>query len=201
LGIVRSGLKQLLLRLGDITVTGEAASCGEVLATLRQDCNSDLLLLEMDMPDVSGFELISCVRAQYKSLPILIYSIHKEPMIVARAFQIGASGFITKFCSQETLVEAVRKVAAGGRFIDPVLAGQVIFDRMPKMEAPHHQLSELELLILKLFAQGKNGNEVAQKLSISNQAVSAHKTNLMQKMNFNNIAELVLYATDYALID
>jgi DNA-binding NarL/FixJ family response regulator len=199
--IVRLGLKQLFSLMGDITVTGEAASYREVIEILQRDCTPDLLLLGMDMPDISGFELISRIRAQYKSLPILIYSIHNEPMIARRAFRIGVSGFITKGSTQEILVGAIRKVAAGGRFVDPALAEQVIFDRMPEKKVPHQQLSERELLILKLFARGKTGNEIAQKLSISKKTVSTHKTNLMQKMSFNSIAELVLYANDYALID
>ncbi len=199
-GIVRLGLKQFFSLMEDVTIVGEVTNCGEVLETLSLDCNPDLLLLEMDMPDVGGFELISSIRAQYQSLPILIYSIHNEPMIARRAFQLGVSGFITKGCSRIILAEAIYKVAAGGRFVDPVLAEQAICGQMPEKEAPHHKLSGRELHILKLFAQGKNGNEIAQMLSISKKTVSTHKANLMQKMNFNNFAELVLYADNYALL-
>jgi DNA-binding NarL/FixJ family response regulator len=201
-GIVRFGLKRFFSFQGDINVMGEAASGAEVLEILRRDGNFDVLLLDLSMPDISGFELIARVRAWSKSLPILVFSIHNEAAIAKRVFQIGASGFITKGCAEEMLVDAVRKVAAGGRFVDPVLTGQLIFDLPPlEKDAPHHKLSERELLILKLFAQGKTGNEIAETLAISKKTVSTHKTNLMRKMNFNNLADMVIYATDYALID
>lgn len=200
--VVRVGLKQLFSLMGDISVTGEAADGTEVLELLQQDCDFDLLLLDLTMPGISGIDLIARIRAKYKTLPILVFSMHNEPMIAKRTFQIGASGFITKGCAEETLIEAIRKVAAGGRFVDPGLAEQMIFDQPPtEKEAPHHKLSERELHILKLFAQGKTGNEIAEQLSISKKTVSTHKTNLMQKMNFSSIAELVLYAADYALIE
>ncbi len=200
--VVRVGLKQLFSLMGDITVTGEAANGEEVLGILAHNHNCDLLLLDLNMPGISGIELIARIRKEHPPLPILVFSMQNEPMIAKRIFQIGASGFITKGCSQETLVEAIRKVAAGGRFIDPALAELMIFDQ-PQVEkaAPHHKLSDRELMIMKLFAQGQTGNEIAKKLSISKKTVSTHKANLMHKMNFHSIAELVLYAADYALLD
>lgn len=200
--VVRFGLKRFFSFQTDINVKAEATSGAEVLEILRRDGNFDVLLLDLSMPDISGFELIARVRAWSKSLPILVFSIHNEPMIAKRAFQIGASGFITKGCAEEMLVDAVRKIAAGGRFVDPVLMEQLVFDLPPlEKDAPHYKLSERELLILKLFAQGKTGNEIATKLSISKKTVSTHKANLMQKMNFNSLADMVVYAADYALID
>jgi DNA-binding NarL/FixJ family response regulator len=200
--VVRFGLKRFFSLRGDFAVTEEATSGDEVFEILRRDSNWDLLLLDLSMPGISGLELITRVRTQYKSLPILVFSIHDEPAIAKRAFQIGASGFITKGCAEEMLVEAISKVAAGGRFVDPLLSEQLTFDLPPlEKDAPHHKLSERELLILKLFARGKAGNEIAAELSISKKTVSAHKTNLMHKMNFNSLAELVVYAADYGLID
>lgn len=200
--VVRFGLKRFFSSQEDICVKGEAASGAEVLETLRRDSNWDLLLLDLSMPGIGGFELIARIRAEHKALPILVFSLHHEPTLARRAFQVGASGFITKGCAEEMLVDAVRKVAAGGRFIDPLLTEQLAFDLSPQEgEAPHLKLSERELLILKLFARGKTGNEIAAQLSISKKTVSTHKTNLMRKMNFNSLADMVVYATDNALID
>jgi len=164
--------------------------------------NFDLILLDLNLPDIDGFDLIARIHSQNRSLPILIFSMHNESLVVKRAFQVGASGFITKGCTQETLLTAIRKVASGGRFVEPALAEQMIFNESDtSKELPHDKLSERELHILKLFACGKTGNEIAQHLSISKKTVSTHKVRLMQKMNFQSIAELVLYAANYALID
>jgi DNA-binding NarL/FixJ family response regulator len=201
-GLVRFGLKRFFSFQTDILVTGEAESGAEVLEILGRGGNFDLLLLDLSMPGISGFELLARIRAANKSLPILVFSIQNAATVARRVFQIGASGFISKGCAEEMLVDAVRKVAAGGRFLDPSLTEQLIFDLPPQeKDAPHHKLSERELLILKLFAQGKTGNEIAEKLAISKKTVSTHKTNLMQKMNFNSLADMVIYATDYGLID
>ena len=200
--IVRVGLKQLFSLMGDIAVTGEATDGMEVLEMLRHGSGFDLLLLDLNMPGISGVNLITQIQIQNKSFPILVFSMHGEMQVAKRVLQAGASGFVTKGCAQETLIAAIRKVAAGGRFIDPVLAEQIMFDNPALGEnAPHDRLSERELHILKLFAQGKTGNEIAGKLSISKKTVSTHKVRLMQKMNFQNIAELVRYATDYALVE
>jgi DNA-binding NarL/FixJ family response regulator len=127
---------------------------------------------------------------------------HNEPLIAKRALQRGAAGFVTKGCTQEILREAIHKVASGERFVDPELPEQIIFGKTDlSKEAPHDKLSERELHVLKLFAVGKTGNEIAKILSISKKTVSTHKSHLMAKMNFHNIAELVLYAVDYVLIE
>lgn len=201
-GVVRVGLKQLFSLMNDITVAGEASDGLELLNLLRQHAGIDLLLLDLNLPDIHASGLIARIRAQNKSLPILVFSMYNEPLIAKRVLQMGASGFVTKGCSLETLIVAIRKTAAGGRFVDPDVAESLIFDPpVPSEEAPHHKLSERELHILKLFAQGKTGNEIARMLAISKKTVSTHKTNLMQKMNFQNLAELVLYAATYALIE
>ncbi len=200
--VVRVGLKQLFTLMSDITVAGEAANGMEVLELLQTDGNFDLLLLDLNMPDISGLDLIARIRAQFKTLPILVFSMHNESLVAKRALLAGASGFLTKGCTEATLMEALRKVVSGGRFIDPALAEKVIFEKMDIGEdIPHGKLSERELHILKLFAQGKTGNEIAETLSISKKTVSTHKAHLMRKMCFQNIAELVLYAADYALIE
>jgi DNA-binding NarL/FixJ family response regulator len=186
----------------NIKVTGEAAGGHDVLAILQKESNFDVLLLDLYMPDMDGFELIARITSRNMSLPILVFSFHNEPLVVKRVFQVGASGFITKGCTQETLMTAVRKVASGVRYVEPIIAELMIFKRDDiTKEVPHDKLSERELQILKMFAEGKTGNEIATTLAISKKTVSTHKVRLMQKMNFQNIAELVLYAANYALVE
>lgn len=199
--IVRSGLKQLFGLMGDINVAGEAANGEEVLEALKQG-QFDLLLLDLTMPGASGVNLIGRIKTFNVKLPILVLSMHNELQIAKRVLQAGASGFVTKGSGQDTLMSAIRKVASGGRFVDPTLAEQMMFEKPTQGESvPHERLSERELHIMKLFAKGKGINEIAEELFISNKTVSTHKARLMQKLNFQSNAELVRYAADHSLIE
>jgi len=199
--IVRNGLKQLFGLMGDITVAGEATNGDEVLEALKHG-HFDLLLLDLTMPGLSGVNLIGRILASHSKLPILVLSMHNELQIAKRVLQAGAAGFVTKGSEQDTLMSAIRKVAAGGRFVDPTVAEQMMFEKPAEGEsAPHERLSERELHIMKLFANGKGINEIAAELFISNKTVSTHKARLMQKLNFQSNAELVRYAADHGLVE
>lgn len=198
--IVRNGLRQLFGLMGDISVAGEASSGAEVLEALRQGA-FDLILLDLTMPGVSGVSLIGHIRAQSPRLPILVLSMHNELQIARRVLQAGASGFVTKGSMENILMDAVRRVAAGGRYIDPAIAEQMMFERVVTGDAAHERLSERELHIMKLLGKGMGINQIAEALFISNKTVSTHKARLMQKMNFKSNAELVRYAADQGLIE
>ncbi len=199
--IVRNGLKQLFGLMGDIAVSAEASNGAELLEALRQG-EHDLILLDLTMPGVSGVSLIGHIRAQHAKLPILVLSMHNELQVAKRVLQSGASGFVTKGSMENILMDAVRRVAAGGRYIDPVIAEQMMFQKTATDEVvPHERLSERELQIMKLFGKGLGINQIAEELFISNKTVSTHKARLMQKMNFQSNAELMRYALDYGLIE
>jgi DNA-binding NarL/FixJ family response regulator len=200
--IVREGLKQLFALDSDVVVAGEAIDGAQVLETLRQDSSFDLVLLDMTMPGVSGVNLISRIRAQEGAPPILVLSMHNELQIARRALSAGASGYLTKDSRPDILIAAIRKVAAGGRFIDPGLAEQMVFDADGAgQRLPHELLSDREFNILRLLVRGMSVNDIAEELVISNKTVSTHKARLMQKMNFQNNAELVRYAVTHGLIE
>ena len=199
--IVRNGLRQLFGLMGDIAVSGEASNGSELLEELRHG-EHDLILLDLTMPGVSGVSLIGHIRAQNSKLPILVLSMHNELQIAKRVLQSGAAGFVTKGSAESVLMDAVRRVAAGGRYIDPAIAEQMMFEKNVAGEiAPHERLSERELHIMKLFGKGLGINSIAEALFISNKTVSTHKARLMQKMNFQSNAELVRYAADHGLIE
>lgn len=199
--IVRSGLKQLFAMASDIEVVGEAANGVEAMQLLgRLQC--DLLLLDLTMPGSSGVKLITRIHEQYPNLPILVLSMYDELQVAKRVLRAGASGFVTKGSNAETLMLAVRRVASGRHFIDPVFAEQMMFENpTTRSGEPHEALSERELHILKLLARGKGVNEIAKGLFISNKTVSTHKARLMEKMNIQNNAELVRYAVDNGLVE
>jgi DNA-binding NarL/FixJ family response regulator len=200
-GIVREGLKQLFAAARDMTVVGEAGSGDEVLQALRGG-GIDLILLDMTMPGISGASLIARLRAHDACPPILVLSMHNELQIARRALAAGAGGYLTKDSDPSTLVGAIHKVAAGGRYIDPVLAEKMVFDADdPAERPPHERLSERELDILRLLVHGKGVNDIADELRISNNTVSTHKARLMQKMDLHTNAELVRYAVAHGLLD
>ena len=198
--IVREGMRHLFSLTNDIQVVGEAVNGGQVLEMLHEG-GFDMLLLDMSMPGISGVNLITRIRAHSPKIPILVLSMHNEPQIARRALNAGANGYLTKDSEPEILLAGVRKVARGGRFIDPVLAELMVFEVNPDTDKhpAHEQLSEREFQILSLFAKGKSFNEIADELAISNKTVSTHKARLMQKMNFPSNADMVRYAVEHGL--
>jgi two-component system, NarL family, uhpT operon response regulator UhpA len=116
--IVRNSLKKLCELMGDIIVAGEAKNGFEVIELL-QERQFDMILLDLNMPDMDGIDLIEHIRARDESLPILIHSMNKEPQVAKRALHAGASGYVAKGMGQDRLMSAICKVAAGERFIDP----------------------------------------------------------------------------------
>ena len=199
--IVRNGLKQLIGLTLDIEIAGEATNGAEVLQQVRGGI-FDLLLLDMDMPGISGSELIGLVKAFRPALPILVYSMHNEANMASGAFKAGASGYFTKSSDPKMLMEAIRRVSSGGQYIDPAIAEQMALDSaFPQLKLPHTLLSDREFEIFRLLVAGQSVNEIAEQLFISNKTVSTHKTHLMEKMNLHNVADMVRYAMQHRLTD
>ena len=196
--IVRGGLKQIIATTDDIVVTGEAAQGSEVVDKLRI-CEVDLLLLDMTMPGISGVELIRRVRVEQPALPVLVLSIHNEAQVVSRALRAGATGYVTKDSDPDVLLAAIRKLAAGGRFIDPKLVDAIIFETHSGDAPPHEVLSDREFQVLQMLAAGTSINEIAETLALSAKTISTHKMRLMQKLGLANNAELILYTVRHGL--
>lgn len=197
--IVREGLKQLFALTPDIEVAGEAAESSEVI---RQVLNGifDLLLIDLNMPEIGGIELIARVKSSRPDLPIFVYSMHNEAYVASSAFKAGASGYFRKNSDPKLLMEAIRRVSGGGQYIDPAIAEQMAFDSaFPQHKLPHTLLSDRELEIFLLLVAGRSVNEIAGQLFISNKTVSTHKAHLMEKMNLHAVADMVRYAIQHGL--
>ncbi len=198
--IVRSGLRQIFALVPDFKVVGEAANGSDVLALVQQT-PLDLLLLDLYMPGINGADLISRVKAHQPNLPILVLSMHNEPQVAASVLKAGANGYITKDCEPDILLEAIRKVAAHGRYISPDMAEKMVFDATSTATRPPHcLLSEREMAIFRLLTRGKSVNEIATELVISNKTVSTHKVRMLEKMNLANLADLMRYAMQHDLL-
>lgn len=195
--IVRSGLKQLLATEADLEVAGEASQGSEVLARLRQG-GIDLLLMDMSMPGLSGLDLIRRAHTESPDTPIVVLSMHNESQLVSRALRAGAGGYVTKDSDPTILLAAIRKVARGGRFIDPALVDAMVFGATEEAP-PHEALSDREFEVLQLLSQGLALATVGERLHVSAKTVSTHKTRLMQKLGIDNNADLVRYALRHGL--
>ena len=192
--IMREGLKQLFMLVADVQVVAEAESGTQVIELLRQ-VEIDLLLLDMNMPGISGEILIARLHTQYPELPILVLSMHNEIHIAQRALRAGALGYLTKDRDPETLLVAMRRVASGQRYLDPALAEQIALQSSGlKQQTYVESLSDREFQILRLLAHGMSVNQIAEQLVISNKTVSTHKTRLMEKMGFSSTADIVRFA-------
>lgn len=199
--IMREGLKQLFSLIDDIVVAAEATNGALALDRLRQG-GIDLLLLDMTMPGISGEDLVARMRTRHPDLPILILSMHNEPQIAQRALRAGANGYVTKDRDPETLLAAIRQVAAGHRFLDPHLAQEIAFDASGLgTQHPHECLTDREFQVLRLLARGVCINDASDQLAISNKTVSTHKARLMEKMGFVSNADLIRYALAHGLVD
>ena len=197
--LMREGLKQLFALLDDVDLAGEAVNGTQVVERLHEG-GVDLLLLDMSMPGISGEELIAYVRFHHPDVPILVLSMYDQPLVAQRALRAGANGYLTKDGDPDALVAAVRRVASGGRFIDPVIAESIAFDAAGPSEHRHHEcLSDRELQILRLLALGTSVNDIADALEISNKTVSTHKARMMEKMAFGSNADLMRYAIENGL--
>jgi len=198
--IVREGIKQLIGLADDLTVAGEATNGACVFDVLRRtEC--EVLLLDISMPGLSGLEVIPRIRSLDAPPAILVLSMHDEAQMAARALKAGAAGYATKDSDPALLLTAIRKVAAGGRYIDPALADRMVFEVGLSDSRPAHALlSEREFQVFERLVHGANVNEIANQLSISAKTVSTHKVRLMQKLGAHSVAELVKYAIEHQLM-
>lgn len=196
--IVRGGLKQIIATTTDIVAAGEATHGADVIDKVRQ-ADLDLLLLDMTMPGLSGVDLVRRVRGDKPDLPILVLSMHNEGQVVSRALRAGAAGYVTKDSDPAILLSAIRKVAAGGRFIDPALVDAIVFEVGDSDKAPHECLSDREFQVLQKIVGGEAIGEIGASLNLSAKTISTHKMRLMQKLGVDNNADLIRYAIRHGL--
>ena len=198
--IVRQGLRQILSETADMEVTGEAANGQGALDQVRAG-GWDVLVLDITMPDRSGFDILKELKHEQPHLPVLVLSIHAEEQLAVRVLKAGASGYLTKENAPEELVRAIRKVVSGGRYISPGLAESLAFG-LDDASSParHETLSDREFQVMQLMASGKTLAEIADTLSLSAKTVSTYRARLLEKLNLKTNSELIRYAIENGLI-
>ncbi|MBF0138000.1 MAG: response regulator transcription factor [Magnetococcus sp. DMHC-1] len=198
--IFRAGLKKILADQTDLCVTGEVDDGDQVLPTIKQG-EWDLLLLDISMPGKSALEIVTLCKKIRPDLPILILTMHRDQLMATRFIKAGARGYLTKDCGLDQLLLGMRKVAAGRRHMDPELA-DLIFEHMDgRIESPPHALlSDREYTVLCHIASGLTVTRIAEKLSLSVSAISSYRLRLLNKLGFENNAQLTRYALENNLL-
>ena len=199
--IVRQGLKQTLTDAAEIGEIGEAATPQEALDLVRQG-EWDAVILDIGLPGRGGLEVLKDIKREVPKLPVLILSMHAEDQYAVRTVRAGAAGYLTKGAATQNLIEAVRKVAAGGRYISPELADRLATELTVDADRPlHASLSDREFDVLRSIASGHTVGDIANRLSLSVKTVSTYRAHILEKMHLKNNAELMYYVLTNHLLD
>jgi two-component system, NarL family, invasion response regulator UvrY len=198
--IVRNGLKQFLGERVDLRIVGEAATGREAIDLVR-DTEMDVLVLDLSMPGQSGIDVLNLIRAKAPDLGILILSGYPEEHYAVNLIRQGASGYLNKECDPEEIVNAIRVVSLGRRYISPPVA-ELLAQQLDHKDgrAAHANLSQREFQVFIKLAEGETAGEIADELSLSVKTVSTYRTRLMEKMGLGSNSDLTYYAVKNSLI-
>ena len=190
--IIIDGLKSLLKNQDEINVAAEAKNGREALRFLDL-ISVDVLLMDIDMPVMNGIDTLKEIRRQNSKVKVVILSMHNEAGMIKSLIDLGANGYLLKSCSQNELIDAIKKVVSGQSYFssDVTLA---LLKPSANQSQPNELITDRETEILKLIAAGFSNKEIGNQLFISHRTVDTHRTNLMKKLDVNNIAGLISYA-------
>ncbi|MCL6494692.1 MAG: response regulator transcription factor [Ignavibacterium sp.] len=198
--IVRHGLKKILEdEFSEVTI-GEASRDTEIAEQLEKS-KWDLVILDISMPGKSGLEVLKDIKATHPKMPVLILSMYPEEQFALRVMKSGASGYIRKDSAPEELVDAVKEILEGRKYMSPTVA-DILSDSVKKDGKVElsEVLSDREYEIFMLIAQGKTVSEIAEILSLSVKTVSTHRTHILEKTKLKNNADIVMYAVRNKLL-
>ncbi len=200
-GVVREGLRRVLSRMPDIEIVGEAANGGQALEMTRR-LEPDLILLDLSMPGGGGLDVLARLKSELPNTPVLVLTMHPEEQYAERAFRYGAMGFVSKGSAVDELLEAVRRVLDGKRYISPELADLLASRLGAEEQAPlHERLSDREYLVMHHLASGQTVSEIADALHLSIKTISTYRSRILEKLKLKNNVELVHYAIRNRLVE
>jgi DNA-binding NarL/FixJ family response regulator len=195
--VVRQGLTRVLSAERDIVVTGESSD-GESAVAAAGGGGFDIMVLDLTLPGLSGFDVLSRVRAERPELKVLVLTMHAERHYVTRVFRNGAHGYLTKDSPPTAIPEAIRIIAGGKKYVPSNVAASLI--DAPKADSPHDKLTERELTVLIAIGRGTTPSEIAAMLELSNSTVSTHISRIRAKLNARSIGDIVRYAVQSGLV-
>jgi two-component system, NarL family, invasion response regulator UvrY len=198
--VFRRGLRETLREAFAKATFGEAQTAEETLELVRRS-SWDLLILDISMPGKSGLDILDEVKSLRPRLPVLFLSMYPEEQYARRGLKAGAAGYLTKESVPEELKAAVRKVAAGGRYVSVSLAERLAYDLRRRADTPAHELlSDREFQVLRSIGAGKTVKEIADELSLSVKTVSTYRSRILEKTGMRTTADLIRYALQEQLV-
>ncbi|WP_377153804.1 response regulator [Roseateles sp. UC29_93] len=207
--IVREGIKQILAEASDLRVMGEAANGPEAIQQVRAGAAAgsgpDVVLLDIAMPQRDGLDILKALRSEFPKLPVLMLSTYPDRQYAVRSLKLGAAGYLNKSADSEQMIDAVRTVARGRRFITPSVAehlaaaigdGFAADDTVPL----HEVLSHREHQVFQMLVAGRSVGEIAEQLVLSSNTVSTYRARILEKTGVRNDVELTLFAVRRELL-
>jgi two-component system response regulator NreC len=199
--VVRAGLRRVLDAEADIETVGEAANVERAVFEALE-AHPDVVLMDVVMPGKTGIEGMPALLQAVPDVKVLMLSMQDDPQYVREAFEAGATGYVLKEAADTDVVDAVRAVAAGERYVHPALGARLIAaESEERKRAESDPLSEREREVLRLLALGHTNQEIAALLYISVRTAETHRAHIMQKLGLSSRAELVRYALDHGLVE
>lgn len=199
--IVREGLKQILAETPDMVVADEASNGQEVMEKIWEN-DYDVLLLDISMPGRSGLDILKQLKSERPKIAVLVLSMYSEEQYAMRALRAGASGYMTKESAPDELIDAIRKVSKGRKYISPTVAEKLAFSlEVGDERPPHETLSDREFQVMCMIASGRTIKDISTELSLSVKTVSTYRTRILEKMRMRNNAELTHYAIQNRLVE
>lgn len=202
--MVRAGIRALLERAGDMNILGEASN-GQEAVDMTESLSPDVLIMDIMMPRLNGIQAAEQLRVRKNNTYILLLSMYADEGLVYQALQSGVNGYVLKSSASDELVQAVRDISHGKKFLSPPIS-EIVMENAFKARTtesldPLSSLSPREKEIMQLIAEEHTSVEIAKFLSISEKTVEKHRANLMEKLRVRNLAGLVRLAVKYRLVD
>ncbi len=199
--LVRTGLRRMLQDVAGIKVVGEAAS-GEDAIKVARNLNPQVILMDVKMPGIGGFEATRKLLRMDPDVKVLVVTICDNDLYPARLLQVGASGYITKGSSVEEMIQAIRAVSAGQRYISPQIASRLAFRHVNEQEnSPFEDLSERELQVMLMITLGTDPQDIAERLHLSTKTINSYRYRIYAKLAVSNDVQMTLLALRHGLID
>jgi DNA-binding NarL/FixJ family response regulator len=194
--IIRKGLKTILADASDIIIVDEASNGQEALNKIKKN-NYNMVVLDISMPGKGGLDVLKQIKSENLNLPVLVLSMHSEEQYARRVLKAGASGYMTKSTATEELLNAIYKVARGGKYISSTLAEELALNIETDSTIPlHAKLSDREYQVMIRIAAGKTIKEIAGELCLSPKTITTYRTRILEKMKMKNNSRLIFYAIE-----
>ncbi len=198
--LIRKGMKHILSEASDMYVTDEACTGQEVLEKTSEK-HYDIVLLDITLPDMNGLGLLKELKTRDPALPVLIISMHSEEKYALSAFKYGASGYLNKRTAADELLNAIKQVTCGKKWITPAIEDNLLYPLdFCDMKVPHQSLTNREMQVLCMIASGNSAKEIAGLLFLSDKTVFCYRDRISKKLRLKNTSEIIRYAIRHDLV-